>query len=743
MLSLRRRRWHSTAENEDGAVLVITVASMFVILVIAAFAIDTAIWWVHGRHLQTQADAAALAAAQGFQFPCTATSDSQIAQVVNQYDGTTAAPPGTGYNPQLPVTPVAATTYSRTQHNLFSLLNSPTFEHQSVPNPPDTVGSPPVALTPNHPCEDSAIDVKMTETNLPSFFPFISPPYINRQARVSIENLTSTSTGLEPLAEPLPTPNAITANLIDEGNGNNVIGTVNLNSNAARSTWTGAIPTSVTLGTNGPIGLQIATSNGSPPVTCTAGTCFDATDNIGVTYTRVWSSGSPNYPTTPPEVDDATVAPAATGACPGASGSAFSNFISTGSSCSVTLAATLRFGAGAQCSTAGTFAVSYGTSTATMSNPACSSGTASPSGTWTSSAIAIGSAANAIPLTLQWSRTTGTLPTWPGATGGNQGTCTNGKPCTFSFGVIQRVFSGAFDEQSANGSNSGPILAAAVTDSSGHEIQSVQKGTSYPANSITISLSVVSFQNSQSITPLSAPIELSFGGNQANALVTCPNTSPGGPQTRDAIWLGCQPPDNNFALDGNFSSTPCNPTTNTAGAYLCLPTNSGNGKLDKYLDDAMQCKINGSSSTTDCNPVAGCVHPNYWASGSHNNTIQELLDESPADPRLLTLFTTDNGALGNGRTQVPIRIITHFYVTGWQGDPCIGKANGFNTVGQVTGGTVSLDYTTDVSPSATTQDPSGVLLGHFVENTQLGDGTGSGQCGQSSSLSSCISILTK
>ncbi|HWE46588.1 MAG TPA: pilus assembly protein TadG-related protein, partial [Caulobacteraceae bacterium] len=70
--AMHRMKTRQGSNSEDGVVLVVTVVIMVTLLVVAAFAIDTAIWYVHGRHLQTQADGAALAGAQAFQFPCTA-----------------------------------------------------------------------------------------------------------------------------------------------------------------------------------------------------------------------------------------------------------------------------------------------------------------------------------------------------------------------------------------------------------------------------------------------------------------------------------------------------------------------------------------------------------------------------------------------------------------------------------------------------------------------------------------------
>src|SRR5690349_3250493 len=57
------------AGQESGAVLVLFAVFAPVAILLAGFAIDTGNWWLHKRHLQVQADAAALATAQGFQ-PC-------------------------------------------------------------------------------------------------------------------------------------------------------------------------------------------------------------------------------------------------------------------------------------------------------------------------------------------------------------------------------------------------------------------------------------------------------------------------------------------------------------------------------------------------------------------------------------------------------------------------------------------------------------------------------------------------
>jgi hypothetical protein len=765
MLRQRIRASCHTARDERGAVLVITALAMVAMMGMAAYAMDVSIWFVHHRHLQTQADAAALGGSQAFQYPCTSgvgtvgTTDSNIAQIVHQYDGTTAPTPTQPNNPQVAVVPALGapnpplSAFTPPQQTLFSVLNRPDFfPAQSKPNDTDLSGTD---GSDGSPCTDGKIDVKVTETNLPSHIVPFGPDFVNAQARVTIENLASINSGLLPLAEPLPVPNSMAAYLIDEGNGNAVLATIQLKATNTDKTAWAANGVAVNLAQNGPmkgpIGMQIAESPGSgtAPAPCdnlNGDQCFDTTDNIGITYSRVWpGTGSANFPSNPPQIGDTSVVPAPTsvappptGGCPNVPGIPFSNFISSSTSCGVKLNVDMQFGATATCASVGNFRVTAGSATASLSNPNCAVGTNSPNGTWTSALINVGPSAGPVPLDLKWSQTSGATPSW--ASGGNNaGQCGNGSnACTKDFGVVQRIFSGAFDSQSATSSHSGGVLAASLADgSSGNELQTIR--TNALPTSVNVAVNVLSFQNAQSIP--SAPLELSFGGNQANASVSCPGLSAGQPFLAQSLVTGCVPPNNNFALNSNFTATPCNPTTNSAGVAICLPEDPGNGKLDAVLDDSMNTRINGSKN-------APCTGFNYWAKP---NTIDKvLLQKSPPDPRLVTIVVTDYAALANGRTQVPIRNIANFYVTGWQGDPCIHQTNGVNI-------SSGLSYTGDDDPTAANpptcdvknnngplQNCSGVLLGHFVQYTVPStSGTGSGQCVQTTSLGSCIAVLTK
>src|SRR5436305_5650703 len=83
---IRRR-----TSDERGGTLVLVVLFLPVLILIAALAIDVGNWFEHKRHLQMQADSAALAAALDLRSPC---SDATVSNTAGEYGGGT-------YNPQV------------------------------------------------------------------------------------------------------------------------------------------------------------------------------------------------------------------------------------------------------------------------------------------------------------------------------------------------------------------------------------------------------------------------------------------------------------------------------------------------------------------------------------------------------------------------------------------------------------------------------------------------------------------
>jgi hypothetical protein len=413
-------------------------------------------------------------------------------------------------------------------------------------------------------------------------------------------------------------------------------------------------------------------------------------------------------PPVPPQVGDGTLVQTGASPCPLASTGTFSNFVSSSTACTVQLNAAMTFqGTGAPgvtCAQAG-----LTVNGVAMTCPGGAGGNANA--TWTSAPITIQPSAGAVTLTLAYSKTSGAIPS--GASGGTGGNCTAAKPCTGSFGVVQRVFSGAYDLATAGTSDSGPTVSATVADASTNgEIQSIAKGTS---KNVVISVDVLGYQNSTSIP--SPPVVMHTAGNQGTYAINCTGNN-GNPSFTGALQNGCPPP-------GYATTAAANPpicTNQPPGPPVCVSQNPGNGKK---VEPGINARINGSTNANTCS-----TNTNHWASP---NTIAQVLSASPSDPRIVQVLIVDSNAwigVSGGSFQTPVRQFAAFYITGWQGDPCIGQPNGTSANG--------LAYTTDDNPGS----QQNVLLGHFVKYVVPGAGTGGTGCTQNT-FGNCVAVLTK
>jgi hypothetical protein len=712
--------------DEQGASLIVVLIVLPVLILFAALAIDTANWFTHHSHLQTQADAAALAGAQDFQIPCTpgGTMDRSIEEDVHHYDGTG---PG-AYNQQIPSEPA----HGNVQHEVISLINAPNFFGQTIPG--DTISA--------SPCTARAIDVKATETNLPWYLQLLNVSHINAQARVSIEQ-QSQATGNEPLALPSPAPSTINATLINESNGSTLAGPVSLSPNGSGTTWTGntgkvTFPTPGTVPGSVAVGLRVAMGQGP---SCGAQLqCYDSGSANGIAYVRAWSvSGSPGAgsPPVPPQAEDVTLAPTATGGCPLTNGT-FSGFISSSSPCSVQLSATVLFATGAVCGGSPNVALTLSANgeTPAMSCNGATVQTTAPctvaapcvKTTWTSAAVSVGKDAPDGPITfgLSWTQKFGTTP--KGATGGTSGTCGSGqpKPCEGTFGTVQRAFNGAYDQTTASSSRSGPIIGATVGDAEngGSAVTSVRSGTQKTL-AINVNVLNLGFQNATTTTE-TTPVVLHTGGNQGTYAIECGGNNGASAFTTE-MASGCP---QSFATTTQPNPPICG--QQPPGTPVCVNQNPGGGKV---IEPGIDRRVNGSSSASTC------VGPNYW---SQNNTLYQVEHQNPPDPRLVQLMVVDSGAwigVNGAGFETPIRAFATFYITGWSGptttplnkggDPCFNQPEATSSNG--------LSYKPDDNPGST----SNVLLGHFIKYVDVDPGgSGTGLC-DPNVFGNCIAILTK
>jgi hypothetical protein len=260
------------ATHETGAVLVMFTVFASVVILMLAFVLDAGNWFLHQRHLQVQADAAALAAAQDFAFPCTAAVKKSIYETAGQYGGAASV-----------VTPAGSTVTSRTplfneqiggalQSNIHEVINKKKYFEQA---------SEDTTVVEKPPCEEEGgkeeganmIDVKLTETNLPWFFKALNVPDINAHARVSIVSQTK-ATAVLPAIESEPVEGRVyfVNDETDENNreqdkleGSEVIASAPLTKGEATSVagegrvkWSNTIPAAVNIGTHAHIGVRIA-----------------------------------------------------------------------------------------------------------------------------------------------------------------------------------------------------------------------------------------------------------------------------------------------------------------------------------------------------------------------------------------------------------------------------------------------------------------------------------------------------
>jgi hypothetical protein len=614
--------WHSARSalaEEHGGVLAIVAVSMPVLLVFAILVIDVGNWFVHKRHLQTQADAGALAGGDLFR-GCYASdqtaANAAISSEARKYSGD-AAVVGR-FNPQVGV---------RSGEGVVILLNSKTY-HRGGPSADDTlVGQP---------CATKMIDVKISDEDLPWFLRAARVSVINAHARVEARKVSELKGSL-PIAVPDVEPKVASVRFYEEGSGT-TLGTAAL---------TG--PTIV----NGLAQFQMA-SGSTVPITVTAGHDVGVQVNLGGqtsttcgdAYVACWGTSAPSlsliraYSTAGSGAQPAGPIPRAVwplaGACAGApSVFAGANMFYGGTrfaTCSVGVGATVDFGTGAVdprlAKTAGGVKA-----LATASVAGCSPASASltwSAGVWSTSAFAFSCPAQAGPLAV-----TLNLEEQDGVT--TIDTCRNngGNRCKWQFSSIQRVFS-------AQRSLSGPIKLIGISEPS-----SSVTGSPLALAPGTHNLRViVGTQYLKAADPANMSADETVGlrvadpsGSQ-NQAFDCD----AGVTFRDEILNGCR------TGYGPNPNTPGCPETTPPTPRDCMPVETGD-KIGQ-LEGGMDARFG----------VGGGCTVNHWPNPPAGD-VREI-------PMIITDFNAFQGSGGSINQQVPVRRFGYFYVTGWSRSNC-------------------------------------------------------------------------
>lgn len=695
--------------SENGAVLPWFAIWLPVLIVFVVLVIDVGNWFEHKRHLQMQADAAALAGAGKFRLPLSLCNDSEIKSEARNYagqhlDGAENLWPSL-WNHQIGGTPASRV------HGLINFDMKP-LDATDYPgrfwrtSTDDDGGSP---------CSAMAIEVKMTETDLPWFFglPRLVVPWIDAHARVSLMQL-GTVTGLLPIGVPETDPDMITATFINGCTGGS-LGSTQLKRQTTMDTrdpfqplvvWMNngiglpgdPAPLAVTMPNDcTKVGVRLAIASRGTSADCTNQfvDCYEAGSTSGIGFIR-------SYPATggtasAPRLASVELIPPATG-CSDV------YFYSDERPCgALGVRATLDFGGpkppGAQVE-----------ARFNSSNPWRNLTDPDDDGVWETTGSPFDTNDNqGDPLPDE----RGIEMRWK-----SDAACSTGQGCPLDAGNAVHWAYGAADHLSGPVKmlqvfESGVRIGAAPADSTRQLVVRV---------AITSSLKVAADVNDP-------PVALKIVGNQTQAL----NCDVDLTTLADELAYGCGqrvPPANPVSpfselYTENTGQLNCRDTTRselwamqTGGSsnppWPCVALKTGH--TTNQVPQGLNMRILGQTQPSTC------TAPNNW----QNYGTAAWNDD---DPRIVHVFITPFGAFagsGNDET-VPVVGFATFYVTGWT-----GQGSGFNNPCQ--GFTPSDDPVPNGDP--------GTIVGHFIRYIANVNTGSNGQPCIPDSLTPCVAVLT-
>jgi hypothetical protein len=529
--------------GEEGGVLILwailTPALLFLLLLV----VDVGNWYVHKRHLQMQADAAALAG--GAHFGDCFSPDAATAAGANDamknaaitYAGNSAST----YNYQVGGGAPRVTT----------LFNSKMFARGTYVDPDVDTQDP--CQTPHQ-----MFDVKQTEADVPyilgSIVNALVPgggtvvPAINARARVQLKKATIVQGSL-PLAVPDVDPKHVTATFVNEASGAVVAGPVDLTKGAAAgglNWWQGSASVSIPADTK--VGVRIGLgglSGACGPANGTGGTgyvCYDYEDSArGLVAIRgVGSPGTLERPT--PRVWAMTL-------CGSGGGPFFApeDVASPGTTCAASVYAVMEASAPIDLALVKTAsAILNGGGLKNVKAPMTYDGS---TGYWSTGYVySVPVDGGPVDVSLEWEYT---------GVGFSKQT----------YSKVQRVYSG-FEEMS------GPVKALSLSSSSG------SSGAPYALDAGTRDITVtVGLEGSLDLSEMLKTVMLRMTGGSRTSAVRC--DGPGASEFHDAIVYGCTNP---YQLN---SSHVCPDPAPPPGPPTCVPTQTGSmvGPTEKALND--------------------------------------------------------------------------------------------------------------------------------------------------------------
>ena len=676
-----RRGLRAIRRAEDGGALVQVAIAMPLLILLLSFVIDIGNWFVHKRHLQMRADAAALAAAGDFSYPC---DDPPIVAQADAYSGT--------HNEALHGTPPGVTRLDDPSgpdsgRGVYMTLNKKWWPLQvGEGHPEDTT------VVEDGPCKAFMVDVKLTETDVPWFFRIANVRFINAHARASLVKQSYTSR-LFPIGAPDVDPKQVKAMFVDETNGEVISSTLlkrvdsgdDANPNA---TWSnigmtdapGPLSTRIS---KEKIGLRVALSDSTETAECGQPLvqCVDVgSANGGISRIRGWALGSG----TGPVVKDVELT---AGTCD----AYFARIPGGTTQCTAGIKADVDFGADPASIGAKVFASRNGSKPTEIELKYDSA-----DGRWKPLAGATipFTAEGANPITMRWEKS-------KDLTG-----CT-GQSCGGDFvGPIHSMFIGAE-------LRTGAIQRAEINEVLNAETLEMGPGNSFRrctdtfedcVKQLAVTLEISgTFRDARSATDKAAEIPMRVIGGTSN------NSS-------QSTALACR-----SALEGEPDNLPADLANGCSDRFTknTGTTCPGNEQGLEALPQPWECIALAQGATPNAiaaginkrilgaEKPAVCTHWNRWAEYWSPDSDNDGRDEFDADalkangdPRLVQMVVVPKWTLlgGSGQNTLPIKRFAHFYITGWR-----GEGDGFANPCQ----------TDTVHPD----DPAreGAIVGHFVD----------------------------
>jgi hypothetical protein len=380
----------------------------------------------------------------------------------------------------------------------------------------------------------------------------------------------------------------------------------------------------------------------------------------------------------------------------------------------------------------------------TTTDPNCHTSIAGASA-WESNPITINSQSGQTQFTITWRERA-------------SGVCSGN--CTGSFGVQQQTFAACNENFNATCTGdpniSGPIVKAQIIQGAASTIGSFQGGTTH---NLVIRLSLQGLQDSPrtdrcSVGPTQCTLLRVDQGN-ADGMVDCGNGN-GANAARTTVLYGCP-------LYGQ-TATPTNPSacsnTNYCGSWMPVPAGTPDGVCN-YTGRTAATNVDCVNTNNNGATMPGCIQALVVSGGAsgvvnYNNinannchvtgstcsedkwlTGAPIVPGAGQDPRIITAFIVFQGDIAGatGNHDMQIRTFASFYVTGWQ-----SKGNGQS----VNCG----NFNANSNPGGNEPAPSSLpnnadaIWGHWITYTEVGAG-GNGQPCNFNAFGDCAVVLTR